>query len=67
MHKEVSFDTDLYIYADNMAERIEEHPHGLPQLAAFLKSADGFVIYRRFGVSHCRMLTSPTSDCNHPA
>jgi hypothetical protein len=39
-----------------MAEIIEEHPHGLPQLAAFLNSADHFAIYRRFGVSHCRIL-----------
>jgi len=53
---EVSFDMDLCADADNMAERIEEHPHGLPQLAAFLNSADSFAIYRRFGVSHCRIL-----------
>ncbi|KUJ19257.1 uncharacterized protein LY89DRAFT_731665 [Mollisia scopiformis] len=35
---------------------IEEYPAGWPQLAAFLHSEDNFAIFRRFGMTHCRVL-----------
>lgn len=34
----------------------ETYPLGWPQLAAFLNSADGSAIFRRFGTAHCRVL-----------
>lgn len=35
---------------------VDEYPEGWPQLAAFLHSSDNFAIFRRFGLTHCRLL-----------
>jgi hypothetical protein len=35
---------------------VDEHPDGWPRLAAFQNSADRFLIFRRFGLMHCRQL-----------
>jgi hypothetical protein len=35
---------------------VEEYPEGWPQLAAFLHSSDNFAIFRRFGLTHSRVL-----------
>lgn len=35
---------------------MNDHPDGWPQLAAFQNSDDTFLIFRRFGLTHCRQL-----------
>ena len=35
---------------------VQECPEGYPQLAAFLDSDDNFMVYRRYGYLHARLL-----------
>ncbi|KAK5007432.1 hypothetical protein LTR28_005293 [Elasticomyces elasticus] len=41
---------------DRVVQRIDDHPMGYPRLASFLNSDDNFLICRRFGVLHNRVM-----------
>ncbi|KAF2028209.1 hypothetical protein EK21DRAFT_114124 [Setomelanomma holmii] len=42
--------------------RINDHPKGYPNLAAFLDSDDGFAVYRRFGYLQARILLQKQAE-----
>ncbi|PMD60665.1 uncharacterized protein K444DRAFT_721015 [Hyaloscypha bicolor E] len=44
------------LYSRCKENPICDYPPGWPQLAAFLHSDDDFAIFRRFGLTHCRVL-----------
>lgn len=46
----------LYSSRPNLVRRIDEYPKGYPQLAAFINSADDFMITRKFGFLRARVL-----------
>jgi len=35
---------------------VESHPLGYPRVACYLDSDDAFIMYRRFGILHSRLL-----------
>ena len=42
--------------SNNMPFLVDDYPNGWPRLAAFQNSANNFLIFRRFGLMHCRQL-----------
>ena len=43
---------------------VNDHPDGWPRLSAFLNSDDNLVIFRRFGLLHCRELVMLQAELN---
>ena len=61
MFKSVSCKSSLHrdIYWLN---EVEDYPNGYPKLAAYADSDDAFMIYRRFGLLHARLLLNKQDE-----
>lgn len=45
-----------YLPEDRNSQRIDDHPEGYPRLAALLNSDENFLIARRYGLLHARVM-----------
>jgi hypothetical protein len=44
------------LYIQHLVFSVKDYPQGWPQLAALLYHNDNLAIFRRFGLTHCRVL-----------